>query len=159
MASFLLLLLGIISMDLHAQRILAFDKRGIVKRIRYYEGDFIKLKLSSGEILTGDLRTLKASSFVINGQIVHKDSVTKVYNTQKLYGFKLFGSILMTTGIAYFSVDSFNRLINKDSPIVAESSIKASGVLLGMGLVSSLIANKSYKISKRRPLKIIDLTI
>jgi len=142
-----------------AQRILAFDKRGKVKRVKYYEGNLIKLKLLSGEILQGDLTQIADSSFKLGIRNVKLDSVKIVYNTQKLLGFKLAGKIFMTAGTAYFAVASFNRTINNDSPVFSESSVKTSGLLLGAGIICKLIAKRPYRISKKRPLKILDLTI
>lgn len=142
-----------------AQRILAFDKRGKVKRVRYFEGNFIKLKLLDKSKISGTITQIGDSTFKIEGKRILLDSVKTVFNTQKLYGFNLLGRIMITAGTAYLGVDSFNRLINNEDPIVHESTIEAAGLLLGGGVVSLLISRRPYRISKRRPLKIIDITI
>ncbi len=154
----LLLLMGC-SFQAQAQKILVLDKRGKVKRLRYYEGEWIKLKLLSGQLLMGKIAQLSDSSFRVSGHLVRLDSVKRVYNTQKLLGLKLTGAILSTAGVIYFPLDSFNRIINDDSPVFNESSAKVSGLLLGAGLICIGISNKSYKISKKRPLKVLDLSI
>jgi len=143
----------------NAQRIVAFDKKGKVKRVKYYEGELIKLKLLSKEVLVGSITQVTDTNFRIELREVELDSVKIVYNTQKLFGFKLLGKVLITAGTLYLSVDSFNRLINNEGPIVSESTIKAGSLLIGGGVISTLIARRPYRISKKRPLKIIDLTL
>lgn len=143
--------------QVQAQKILVFDKRGKVKRVRYYQGELIKFKLLSGELITGEIGLLTDSSFEVNSRIIKLDSVKRVYNTQKLYGFKIVGTILTTAGMVYFPLDSFNRIINNDQPTLNANSALVSGIFLGTGLICIGISNKSYKISEKRPLKVLDL--
>ena len=148
-----------LSTPLFSQKIVAFDKRGKVKRIKYYEHEFIRLKMLNGSRVQGEISTIKDSSFVVGLKEVPLDSVAIVYNTQKLYGLNVVGKVFIIAGIAYFPIDTFNRLINDDDPLVSGKSAAISGAFLGAGLISSLFVNKGYKISEKRPLKIIDLTI
>jgi hypothetical protein len=143
----------------NCQKIVAFNKSGKVKRIKYYEGELIKLKTSDKLKVTGIIDKIKDSSFTVNGIEVSLKEVTRVYNTQKLYGFNLLHRATFTAGIAYLPLSTTNRLINNDSPIVSSSALVVSGSFLSVALVTHFIYNISYKISDKRPLMIIDLTI
>lgn len=144
---------------IYSQKIVAFDKRGKVKRVKYYEGEFIRLKTSNKKVVEGVITQIRSASFLINNQEVMLDSVVKVYNTQKLYGINLMGSFFIVAGSGYFPLDTFNRIINNDDPLVSEESALVSASFLSAGFICKAIAHKGYKISEKRPLKIIDLTI
>lgn len=148
-----------LSTSLFSQKIVAFDKRGKVKRVKYYEHEFIRLKMLNGAKVQGEISAIKENSFIVDLQEVRLDSVAKVYNTQRYYGFSILGRAALVAGAGYFPLDAFNKLINNDDPIVSGQSAGISGVFLGVGFLSMAIVNKGYKISDKRPLKIIDLTI
>lgn len=144
---------------LQAQKIIALDKGGRVKRIKYYTGDFISLKTSNKGKIEGTIFSIFDSSFVVNTDTILLKDVRSVKQTQRNYGFRLMGSVTAIAGTAYLSLTSFNRAINNDSPVVSESALKVSGSFLGVAIISKLIANRSFKVSEKRPLKILDLTI
>jgi hypothetical protein len=144
---------------LQAQKIIALDKGGRVKRIKYYTGDFISLKTWQKEKIEGTIFSIYDSSFVVGTDTIFLREVRAVKNTQRNYGFRLLGSASAIAGAAYLPLTTFNRTINDDSPIVSESALKVSGSFLGVAIISKLIANRHYKISEKRPLKILDLTI
>lgn len=156
----LLLIFSIyLSTSLFSQKILAFDKSGKVKRVKYYEHEFIRLKLLNGAKIQGEISIIKENSFVIDLKEVMLDSVAKVYNTQRYYGLNIVGKVMLIAGVGYFPLDTFNRLINNDDPLVSGNSAEISAMFLGIGLLCESIVNRGYKISEKRPLKIIDLTI
>ena len=156
---FFSLFLLCLSTNVYSQKILAFDKSGKVKRIKYYEGEFIKLKTVDGFVYEGVITQINDSSFFIDSKSFQLSSVKKVYNTQKLYGFRILGGVFITAGAVYFPLDSFNKLINNDDPLLSTESAAISEAFLGTGFICAAIANRGYKISSKRPLKIIDLTI
>lgn len=143
--------------NLVAQKIVAFDKPGKVKRIRYYKGDHIKLNLNSGERIFGTIDQIMDSSFVVQGMVIGISEVNRVYNTQRLAGFKFFSKLFILGGAAYFPIVTVNRAINNDDPTFSKQAAIISGSMLATGIIFQLIANKSYKISENRPLKILDL--
>lgn len=144
---------------LFSQKIVAFDKRGKVKRIKYFEGEYIKLKEHNGEKTEGIILLIKDSSFVVEGKQINLDSVKKVYNTQKFLGFKMLYQVSIRAGVIYFPLVTFNRLINQDDPVLSEPAATVSGIFIGTALISKLIYNRGYKISDNRPLKIIDISL
>lgn len=145
------------SSNLLAQKIVAFDKSGKVKRVRYSRGDLIKLNLNSGERVFGTIHQIMDSSFVVEGMTIGLKDVSQVYNTQRLAGFKFFSKLFIYGGLAYFPLVTVNRTINNDDPTFSKQAAIISGSMLATGIIFQLIANKRYKISEKRPLKIIDL--
>ncbi len=156
--SFFIAILILSISSIFAQKIVAFDKHGRVKRIKYYEGEYIKLRTKSSELVIGTIGFINDSSFIVQGKKVELNEVSKVYNTQKLGGFKFFSKLFLLGGAAYFPLVTFNRSINGDDPTFSEEAAIISGSMLTVGIVFKLLANKSYKMSEKRPLKILDLT-
>ena len=54
---------------------------------------------------------------------------------------------------------TINGLINNDSPIVRQNQFYYAGSFIGVALISNYLANRPFRISKKRPLKIIDISI
>lgn len=107
--TFLLLFL-LSSTVVFGQRTLGLDKKGKVKRIHFYEGSHIKIKLITKEKVSGNLNGIFDSSFVIDGRKIRMDEVAMVYSTRKTMRF--FGGALMVAGAFYFTVDMVNNLLN-----------------------------------------------
>jgi len=95
---------------------------------------------------------------VVQGMVIGTSDVSRVYNTQNLAGFRLLGKVFIRAGLVYFPLVTTNRLINNDDPTFSQQAALISGSLVSAAIICKLIANKSYKISEDRPLKILDLT-
>lgn len=144
---------------MEAQRIVVFDKGGKVKRIRYFEKDYIKLKMEDGRSVQGKISSIEDEVFYVGQKKVQLDSVkmVHVYKYQSLLN--PVGSFLLVGSTAYFGIDTFNRLINSNHPLIEEETVKASAVMLAGSFVCKELIHRRYKISKKRPLKIIDISI
>jgi hypothetical protein len=153
------LILLLFSLQLKSQKILALDKPGKVKRIRYYEGDVISLKTDSGIWVRGEINRLLDSSLFIDNQQIHLSDIKSVQKTQKGFGWRLLAKVCINAASGYFLIDTSNRLINGDQPMVHEGTIKASGIMYGVFFISSTIGNRKYRINKNRTLKIIDISL
>lgn len=158
--AFYLILFLFLMATASAQKMLAFDKRGKVKRVRYYIGSEIKVKLIDKTFLFGQITRIDDQSFQIGNELINTDSVQYVYSKDEAQaGLKLFSGILFTAGAVYLPLVSFNRTINGDRPIVREQAVRVSGGLIAGGLLLHLLTKKKYKISEKRPLKIIDVSL
>ena len=142
----------------YSQKILVFDKGGKIKRIRYYEGDYIRFLTKSDFFINGNISQIKDSSFTINGKVIGLKDVVKIYNTQKYKGYQLATNILVYPAFGYFPIITTNRLINNDSPIINENTLIYSSIFFGSFIIFNKLANRPYKITEKRPLRIIDLT-
>jgi len=147
------------SFEFKAQRLLVFDKGGKVKMYRYYEKDIIYLKMHDGRKFNGPITKIADRSFYVGQKKVDLDSVKFVhlYKNQSL--FRPLGSFFMVGAMAYLSIDTFNRLINSNQPLIEEESVKASAYLFIGSVICREMIHRRFKISKKRPLKIIDISI
>ena len=140
-----------------AQKMIAFDKRGKVKRVRYFLGEEIKVGLLNKVFVYGQITRIEENQFSIGTKVIQTDSVKYVYSRDQS-AVNLFSEILFTAGAAYFPLVTFNRAINSDRPIISETAAIISGSLITGGILLNLLTKKKYKISAKRPLKIIDLS-
>jgi len=157
--SFFLLFCVMLSTCTFSQKILVFDKSGKVKRVRYYEGEHISLKTTSKEKINGTISQIRDSSFVVDGKELTLFSVAKVYNTQTGMGYQLVANIFILPAIGYIPLITINGLINNDSPIFRANQLYYAGGFIGITLISNYLANRPFRISEKRPLKIIDISI
>ncbi|MFT5665869.1 MAG: hypothetical protein ACI9DK_000044 [Vicingaceae bacterium] len=142
-----------------SQKILVFDKSGKVKRVRYYEGEYISLQKIDKQKLSGVIQVINDSSFVLDGKKVTLNSVQKVYNTQKGIGYQLGANIFIIPALGYVPLIVTNGLINNDSPIIKQSQLCYGAGFIGIAFIFGYLANRPFRISQNRPLKIIDISI
>lgn len=142
-----------------AQKMVAFDKKGKVKRVRYYVGDEISVGLMDNTFLFGQITKIEEKSFRIDNETIEKDSVKYVYLSRDQSALKIFSRAFFTAGAVYFPMVTFNRTINGDRPIVTESAAIISGSLITSSILLNLLTKKKYRISEKRPLKIIDVSL
>lgn len=153
------LIMSLFSTTLYSQKIIAFDKHGKNKRVKYYKGDYFKFKTIQGFKHGGLIEEIRDSTFILNRQEFNTKAVKIVFNTQKNAGFKISYNVFIRGGIAYLPLVTFNRTINNDNPLIEESALIVTGSMLSFAYMSKFLANKPYRISEKRPLKIIDLSI
>lgn len=157
--SFFLLFCVMLSLNAFSQKILAFDKAGKVKRIRYFEGEYISLKTTSKEKINGTINLIKDSSFVVDGKELTLLSVSKVYSTQTGMGYQMVANIFVLPAVGYVPLITINGLINNDSPVFKANQLYYAGGFIAITLISNYLANRPFRISEKRPLKIIDISI
>ena len=157
--SFFLLFCVMLSTSVFTQKILAFDKSGKVKRIRYFEGEYISLQTVSKEKIDGIITQIKDSTFSVEGNELTLFSVAKVYNTQTGMGYQLMANIFILPAVGYIPLITINGLINNDSPVFRANQLYYGGAFIVITLISNYLANRPFRISEKRPLKIIDISI
>jgi hypothetical protein len=157
--SFFSLFTLLLSTASFSQKILVFNKLGKVKRVRYYDGEYITIQKFNKQKVRGMIQAINDSSFVLEGEKVALDSVRKVYNTQTGMGYRLVASILIIPAVGYVPLILTNGLINNDSPIIKQNQLYSGVGFIGIALLSGYLANRPFRITKKRPLKIIDISI
>lgn len=145
--------------ELCAQKFIAIDKGGRNKRIRFYTGEYMSLKTKDGEFHKGNIIQIDSIDFVLGMEKIKLNEIEVVYKKTSRYGLSLLSNVTLIAGLGFFAIDSGNRLINSENPIVRRETIKLSSGLLGVSVLSSLLTKKKYKIGERHPIKIIDLNI
>jgi hypothetical protein len=74
-------------------------------------------------------------------------------------GFRLVRNIFIFPAVGYMPLITINGLINNDSPIIKQNQFYYGGAFIGVAFISNFLANRPFRISKKRPLKIIDISI
>ena len=156
--SLLMFLFLFISTASNAQKMVAFDKRGKVKRVRFFHGDFLKLQLLNGTFIEGEIIEILTDTFKIGKNSIPLDSVKFVYLSKGKQLLNTASGFLITGGLAYPPLVTFNRAVNDDSPLVKKSTVIISGGMLLGGVLLKSLNSRKFRISKKRPLKIIDLS-
>ena len=145
-----------------AQKFLAIDKSGKVKRIRFYENEKINIRLNDENFFrTGNIDAIGDSSFVFDGKTIALSDINAiiVYKNDGGHAFiKELSSNLPAGGVFLLLVTAANSLINASYPLVPVSMYIISGSLVAGGFLLRPLTYRIYK-AKKYPLKIMDVSI
>jgi hypothetical protein len=141
-----------------AQRTLGLDKTGKIKRIHFYEGHSIKIKLIDNEKISGTLNGIFDSSFVIDGRKILLSEVATVYSTRKTMRF--FGGAFMVAGAFYFTIDALNNLFNYSvrGYVFSNSVWAPSAVAVGSGAILYYFSIRRTKVKDQGNFRIYNTT-
>lgn len=156
---FSLLVLLLISEEMMAQKFLAVDSRTSIKRWKYSEGDLIMLKLNDQSKIGGQISLLKDSSFMIGKKEIRLSDIKSIHLRGHRYGLGIITNVCLIAGAGYFSLDTFNRLINSDDPLVYEGTIVTSGMLFSVAIISDLLNRKRIRIKDSKQIKVLDISV
>lgn len=134
------------------QQILLIENRHSFKNYKYYTGENIRLKIASeSRIVDGAITCMTATSVCIGSwEEVEFDDIEVIYRDRLMV--KIVRAALLTAGIAYFSLDTFNRLINNQAPVVLMETLGISAGMVGMNFLlipvtKKRIRTKNWRIS------------
>lgn len=147
--------------NIFAQKYLVFDKPGLVKRVRFHNGDQISFRLAGQKGFQQDVIVdIQSSNLILeNAGAIHVDSITH-FAMKNQNGFAKFRSVLsgvlVTAGIGYLIIDSFNNVIdNRD--VFDKNTIAVAVPLVVTGLIIKPWAKRKHKIANNKRLFIIDM--
>lgn len=157
MGSFLLFLICCPAISQSYDQILAVDPIWGAKRERIYLGDPISVKCADNSKFNGILTKLEDSTIYIDNAKMHLKEIVKVTFNGRKEGWGLLSAVCLRAGLGYFAIVGINGVINDDSPIISDQTIKISGGILAVGLAAALFNRKSIRIKHNWQLKVIDL--
>lgn len=165
---FVFLRYGILSMLLlmffqaTGQKFLAFDiiKGNKLKRIKYYDGDKIALKIKGDKVVyKGVLNEIRDTAFFVNDNFVMIDSVDAIvrYNSfAKGISYSAWAAALVA-GIV--SVLDYTLVVRGDPDVNPEArGYYVAPVMAGIGLIFVPFWKKTRSVGNNRILKVIDLS-
>jgi hypothetical protein len=123
-------LLFLVSTGLFAQKILLVENQHSFKNYKYYPGDEITYKLVEEEDRNHDIISDMTDSSIVFEMMgeVRLEEITAIFRDN--FVVKILQPFTLLAGVAYFGLDSFNRLINNDSPVIlAETAIISAGLV------------------------------
>jgi hypothetical protein len=147
----------VLCLGLQAQTFLLVENRNSLKNFKYYAGDDIRFRSClEDRIIEGPITMLSDSSMII-GEIgeVNYNEIEIIYR-QRL-PIRWAQGLLFLGGAAYFSIDSFNRLINNQSPVIlAETAYISAGMIAASAV---LIPLRYKKVKKEKwEFRVIDFS-
>jgi len=151
-------LLCILATSVFSQKILVAENSHTLKNFKYYQDDKIILKVDNIEKRINDeVSELTDSSVVLNvmGEF-ELDRITSIYKENWLV--QTTRGLCLLGGVAYFGIDSFNRLINNDSPVILAETVIISASMVGLSFaLTPLKYRKAVNTKKNWSLRVIDL--
>jgi hypothetical protein len=138
----MLLLLGA---ELFPQKLLLLENVHNMRNFKYYEGNSLIFKLSESQAkITDNIFNLTDSTIIFEGiGEVRISKICCIYREN--WAIVTLGSLSLIGGAAYFGIDSFNRMINHEYPVVQTETMLISGGMIAFGL--ALIPFRYRKIS------------
>ena len=120
----------LVSTGLFAQKFLLVENQKSFRNFKLYPGDEITFRIPSEEKRIDDLIvdiTGNSVIFELMGE-VKLTEISAIYRDN--YVVKILQPFTLLAGAAYFGIDSFNRLINNDAPVIlAETAIISAGLV------------------------------
>lgn len=139
---------------------LLLDKPGSRKRIKYYKGDEISVKVGENNFFTtGIIDALDSSSVVVDGLKIPLDQITAVYNMAPK---RFFRSLSKSTFLALIPMAVLSPLDylagNEKGSFWQQSPPRIMGGFAVLGILFRIPGPKKYKFAHRWRLRYMDLT-
>jgi len=143
--------------NVFAQKLLLVENVNSLKNYKYYQGAGILIKFAGSEGRIAD-RIFDLTDTTIILEImgeVRLEDVSCIYRenwfVQTLRGLSLLG------GAAYFGIDSFNRMINHEYPVVDTGTLLISGGMVAFGFALTPLRYKRINTGEKWHLRTLDL--
>jgi len=140
-----------------AQKMLLVENMNSLKNFKYYQGEDILIKFTGIDGRIADrIYDLTDSTLILEvlGE-VRLENISCIYRenwfVQILRGLTLLG------GAAYFGIDSFNRLINHEYPVIDSGTLWISGGMVAFSFALTPFKYKRLKMERNWQLRTIDL--
>jgi hypothetical protein len=146
-----------IDLNVGRPKTLLLEKIGTRHRYGYEEGDLIKLRTKNGVIRNTYLWEVNDSAVYLdqNHPLLLKD-ITIVYPQFRFL--RKFGMYMFLAGMTYFTVVSFDHLINKEIVFTKDVFIVPTA-LFGVGFICVSLSQKHCKIGDNWKLKVLSIRV
>lgn len=147
----------VISTIVSAQKILVVENVKSLKNIKYYQGDEIFVKLPGFEKKIYDHifdMTDSTVVFEIAGEVAFQD-ILSIYRENRMI--QILRKFSLIGGAAYFSLDSFNRLINNDAPVILMETLIISGGIVTFSFAMIPFTYRKFNTSGKWHLRTLDM--
>ena len=145
-----------------AQKFLAIDKSGKIKRLRFYINDKINIRLQDENFFrSGYIDAIEDTSFIFDGKNIPLSRVDAMLVYKNKGGHALIKEAsgkLPVAGIFLLAVTAVNSLINSSYPLIPVNMYLICGGMVVTGFLLHPLTYRVYK-AKKHPLRIIDVTV
>ena len=143
-----------------SQPVLGLDKKGKHKRLHFYEGDNIRIKLVSKEKVSGIIDAIYDTSFVIQGRKIVLSEVSMVYSRRP--AFKFIGGAFVVGGLFYMGIDLVNNAIKYDADtrdyLLSQNTLTYTATAVGIGLVLTYFGTRRSNVYENGTFRIFNTT-
>ncbi len=138
----LLFLLFFIAQAVSAQQFVLLEKIGKPQRIKFGVGQEFRFKLLNNDtVFTDNISAVMDTAVALGNLIVPYSQIEKVWVLGQVYHRNLLIKLFRIGGPMFFGIDTFNRLVNHDSPVISRTGL----IVLGAGLGTSYLLDYSRK--------------
>lgn len=141
-----------------AQKVLVFENIHTLKNYKYHPGEKIRLLMDNGKLrIEDEIYDLTDSSVILldKGEVLFS-KVDAVYRQR--YWIDLLSGFSMLAGVAYFGIDTFNRMINEEWPMVDNQSLAISVGLVTFGGILLPFRTRKIPVNENWKFKTLDPT-
>ena len=142
---------------LAAQKILVVENSYNLRNIKYYTGDRIMLKFPGSDGRVADeIADMTDSSviLVIRGE-VNLEDISGIYRENWLI--QIMRGLSLLGGLGYFGIDSFNRLINHENPVIDSGTALISAGMVAFSFALIPLKYRKIPTGAKWKLRTIDL--
>ncbi|MCU0370584.1 MAG: hypothetical protein MUC31_04140 [Bacteroidales bacterium] len=140
-----------------AQKLLLVENIKTSKNYKYYQGEDIIMKFQGGEgRVTDRILDMTDSTVIFDmmGQVGFSE-ISGIYRVNWMI--EILRGLSLLGGAAYFGIDSFNRLINHDDPVILTETMLISGGLVAFSFALMPFKYRKINGGKHWRLRTIDL--
>jgi len=144
-------------MTVFSQKVMVVENPRSPRNFKYYCGDEIMYRTNKSESrITDEIMDMSDSSLILtaSGEVLLAD-ISGIYKENWLI--KTIRGLTLLGGAAYFGIDSFNRLINNDSPVILVETVIISGSMIAVSFALIPLNYRKYNTQKKWDLRVIDL--
>jgi hypothetical protein len=154
--SILIGVLFLIESGVFSQKILILENIHSMKNFKYYQGNRVIFKLTESKSRISDnIYDLTDSTVIFEGIGEVKISrICCIYRENWLID--ILSSLSLIGGVAYFGIDSFNRMINHEYPVVQQETMLISGGMIVFSMVLLPFRYRKINVSEKWRLKTFD---
>ncbi len=143
-----------------SQKILEIDitRFNHFKSIQLFNDSYLEYKLK-GEHKYRINRIVNMKDSIIifsNDSSIVLSEIKRIKLRDANHLYRLFSSFLYTGGVLFIGLDTFNNLINNDTPYIKQTAVIASAALVSAGFIVKQLSIKRIKINKRHSLRILE---
>ncbi len=139
------------------QKMLLLENKKNLKNFKFFEGDQVRYRLKDNKTwFSGDISQMNDTMVVFNWvDEVPLSNITAIARRQ--WFFSILSRLSMTAGVLYFSIDTFNNLINGNNPLIDQQTAIISAGLVAGGFLLQPLTIRKIKLNENWTLKVLDL--
>lgn len=150
-------LLILFTTGIFAQKLLLVENESSLKNYKYFQGEEIMIKFEGGNSrITDRIFDLTDSTIIFEmmGE-VKMTNITCIYRENWLID--ILSGFSLLAGTAYFGIDTFNRMINHEYPVVDSGTLMISAGIVAFGVALIPFRYKKIHPGDKWKLRTLDL--